>query len=123
MQSLWCAVLGQCARGMLRESRRERVLQREGAPRQWSQSDNDNARGARRPARKPGGRAGAARRHACRARIAAALLVADLSDGELKSRLQTCLDAPPKRAAFSIGHRGAGIVYAEHTLEAYEAAY
>ena len=52
-----------------------------------------------------------------------ALLVADLADGELKSRLQACLDAPGKRAAFSIGHRGAGIVYPEHTLEAYEAAY
>src|SRR5262245_39485349 len=52
-----------------------------------------------------------------------ALLVADLSDGELKSRLQACLDAPPKRTAFSIGHRGLGLVYPEHTVEAYEAAY
>jgi glycerophosphoryl diester phosphodiesterase len=52
-----------------------------------------------------------------------ALLVADLPDGELKSRLQTCLDAPGKRTAFSIGHRGAGLVFPEHTLEAYEAAY
>jgi glycerophosphoryl diester phosphodiesterase len=52
-----------------------------------------------------------------------ALLVADLPEGELKSRLQACLDAPAKRTAFSIGHRGAGLVYPEHTLEAYEAAY
>ncbi|HET7607516.1 MAG TPA: glycerophosphodiester phosphodiesterase family protein [Gammaproteobacteria bacterium] len=52
-----------------------------------------------------------------------ALLVADLPDGELKSRLLACLDAPAKRTAFSIGHRGAGLVYPEHTLEAYEAAY
>ena len=52
-----------------------------------------------------------------------AFLVADMRDGELKSRLQACLDAPPRRTAFSIGHRGAGLVYPEHTLEAYEAAY
>jgi glycerophosphoryl diester phosphodiesterase len=52
-----------------------------------------------------------------------ALLVADLAEGELKSRLEACLDEPPRRTAFSIGHRGAGLVFPEHTLEAYEAAY
>jgi glycerophosphoryl diester phosphodiesterase len=52
-----------------------------------------------------------------------AFLVADLADGDLKSRLQACLDEPPRRTAFSIGHRGAGLVLPEHTLEAYEAAY
>ena len=52
-----------------------------------------------------------------------ALLVADLPDGDLKSRLQACVNEPAKRTAFSIGHRGAGLVYPEHTLEAYEAAY
>ena len=52
-----------------------------------------------------------------------ALLVADLVEGELKSRLQACLGEPPRRTAFSIGHRGAGLVFPEHTLEAYEAAY
>jgi glycerophosphoryl diester phosphodiesterase len=52
-----------------------------------------------------------------------AFLVADMRDGELKSRLQQCLDEPPRRTAFSIGHRGAGLVLPEHTLEAYEAAY
>lgn len=51
------------------------------------------------------------------------LLVADLSDGELKSRLEACLTEPPRRTAFSIGHRGVGLVFPEHTLEAYEAAY
>jgi glycerophosphoryl diester phosphodiesterase len=50
-------------------------------------------------------------------------LVADLPDGELKSRLQACLDEPPRRTAFSIGHRGAGLMFPEHTLEAYEAGY
>jgi glycerophosphoryl diester phosphodiesterase len=50
-------------------------------------------------------------------------LVADLPDGELKARLQACLEEPPRRTAFSIGHRGAGLVFPEHTLEAYEAGY
>ena len=30
---------------------------------------------------------------------------------------------PPRRTSFSIGHRGAGLVFPEHTLEAYEAAF
>jgi glycerophosphoryl diester phosphodiesterase len=50
-------------------------------------------------------------------------LVADMRDGELKRRLEACLDDRPRRTAFSIGHRGAGIVLPEHTLEAYEAGY
>jgi glycerophosphoryl diester phosphodiesterase len=50
-------------------------------------------------------------------------LVADLAAGELKTRLEACLAEPPRRTAFSIGHRGAGLVFPEHTLEAYEAAY
>ena len=50
-------------------------------------------------------------------------LVSDLADGELKSRLAACLAEPPRRTAFSIGHRGAGLVFPEHTREAYEAAY
>lgn len=52
-----------------------------------------------------------------------AFLVEDMRDGELKARMRACLDVPPRRTAFSIGHRGAGLVYPEHTLEAYEAAY
>ena len=52
-----------------------------------------------------------------------AFLVADMRDGELKTRLQACLGEPPRRTAFSIGHRGAGLVLPEHTLEAYEAAH
>ena len=52
-----------------------------------------------------------------------AFLVADLPAGDLKSRLEACLAEPPRRTAFSIGHRGAGLVFPEHTLEAYEAAY
>jgi glycerophosphoryl diester phosphodiesterase len=52
-----------------------------------------------------------------------ALLVEDMRDGPLKERLRACLREPPRRTAFSIGHRGAGLVYPEHTLEAYEAGF
>ena len=52
-----------------------------------------------------------------------AFLVNDMRDGELKTRLQACLGTPPRRTAFSIGHRGAGIRFPEHTQEAYEAGY
>jgi glycerophosphoryl diester phosphodiesterase len=52
-----------------------------------------------------------------------ALLVADMRDGPLKARLEACLAQAPRRTRFSIGHRGAGIVYPEHTIEAYEAGY
>ena len=51
------------------------------------------------------------------------LLVEDMADGELKTRLQACLDDTPRRTVFSIGHRGAGLVLPEHTLETYEAGY
>ena len=50
-----------------------------------------------------------------------AFLVADMRDGPLKSELEACLDDAPRRSAFSIGHRGAGITFPEHTREAYEA--
>jgi glycerophosphoryl diester phosphodiesterase len=52
-----------------------------------------------------------------------ALLVADMAEGALKSELLACVGQTPRRTAFSVGHRGAGLVYPEHTREAYEAAY
>jgi glycerophosphoryl diester phosphodiesterase len=52
-----------------------------------------------------------------------ALLVGDMRDSPLKTRLAACLTETPRRTAFSIGHRGAGLVYPEHTLEAYEAGF
>ena len=52
-----------------------------------------------------------------------ALLVADMRGGVLKDQLAACLSQPPRRTEFSIGHRGAGLVYPEHTAEAYEAAF
>jgi glycerophosphoryl diester phosphodiesterase len=52
-----------------------------------------------------------------------AALVEDMRDGPLKQRLAACLEQPPRRTEFSIGHRGAGLVLPEHTAEAYEAAF
>ncbi|USE70210.1 glycerophosphodiester phosphodiesterase [Pseudoalteromonas maricaloris] len=49
-------------------------------------------------------------------------LVSQLPDGELKEKLASCLDKPIKRTRFSIGHRGAPLLYPEHTKESYIAA-
>jgi glycerophosphoryl diester phosphodiesterase len=50
-------------------------------------------------------------------------LIEDMRESPLKAKLQSCLDEPPRRTAFSIGHRGAGLLFPEHTLEAYEAGF
>jgi glycerophosphoryl diester phosphodiesterase len=52
-----------------------------------------------------------------------AFLVNDMRDGELKTRLTACLGTAPRRTDFSIGHRGSGIRFPEHTKESYEAGY
>lgn len=49
-------------------------------------------------------------------------LVETLSDGELKTKLSSCLSQPLKPTQFSIGHRGAPLEYPEHTKESYTAA-
>lgn len=49
-------------------------------------------------------------------------LVDDLEDGELKHALMQCVDDPAERTDFSIGHRGAGLQFPEHTMESYLAA-
>lgn len=49
-------------------------------------------------------------------------LVDVLPDGELKQRLQACQQQPVYRHDFSIGHRGAPLQFAEHSLESYQAA-
>ncbi|USH03954.1 glycerophosphodiester phosphodiesterase [Grimontia kaedaensis] len=49
-------------------------------------------------------------------------LVADMDEGELKSKLEKCLDDKPKKSDFSIGHRGAALMFPEHTKESYMAA-
>ncbi|KKD62397.1 glycerophosphodiester phosphodiesterase [Grimontia sp. AD028] len=49
-------------------------------------------------------------------------LVADMDEGKLKEKLETCLEDKPKKSAFSIGHRGAALMFPEHTKESYIAA-
>jgi glycerophosphoryl diester phosphodiesterase len=49
-------------------------------------------------------------------------LVEDMDDGPLKSELQRCSEGPFHKTDFSIGHRGAGLQFPEHTKESYEAA-
>lgn len=49
-------------------------------------------------------------------------LIADMADGDLRSRLQSCGNGPFRRTAFSISHRGAPLEYPEHTRESYLAA-
>lgn len=50
-------------------------------------------------------------------------LVDDMTDGPLKQQLQACTTRPSfSRSQFSIGHRGAGLQFPEHTRQSYEAA-
>lgn len=49
-------------------------------------------------------------------------LVADMDEGELKEKLEKCLDDKPRKSEFSIGHRGAPMMFPEHTKESYIAA-
>jgi len=45
-----------------------------------------------------------------------------MDPGPLKTALQQCSEKPLKKTVFSIGHRGAGLQFPEHTKESYEAA-
>ena len=49
-------------------------------------------------------------------------LVEDMDESKLKTKLQKCSEGPFKRTDFSIGHRGAGLQFPEHTKESYVAA-
>ncbi len=49
-------------------------------------------------------------------------LINDMEDSELKEALQECSNGPFHKTDFSIGHRGAGLQFPEHTRESYEAA-
>ena len=49
-------------------------------------------------------------------------LVSQMTDGPLKRKLESCADMRFRRTLFSIGHRGAGLMFAEHTKESYVAA-
>ena len=45
-----------------------------------------------------------------------------MDDGPLKDSLLKCKKGPFRRTDFSIGHRGAGLQFPEHTMESYQAA-
>ena len=49
-------------------------------------------------------------------------LIADMEDGELRTRLEQCAAGPFSHSNFSIGHRGAPLQFPEHTVESYVAA-
>ena len=49
-------------------------------------------------------------------------LTADMTPGVLKDKLQSCANGPFVKTDFSIGHRGAPLMFPEHTKESYEAA-
>ena len=49
-------------------------------------------------------------------------LVDGMDDSKLKSKLMKCMGDKARRTDFSIGHRGAPLLFPEHTRESYEAA-
>ena len=51
-----------------------------------------------------------------------AYLIDKLPEGTLKEKLQSCAAQTPKRTDFSIGHRGAPLLFPEHTVESNVAA-
>jgi glycerophosphoryl diester phosphodiesterase len=51
-----------------------------------------------------------------------AYLVSQMEDGPLKERLAACIGQPIRRTDFSIGHRGAPLMFPEHTVESNIAA-
>ncbi len=51
-----------------------------------------------------------------------AYLVDRLEDGPLKDKLNACLGQTPRQTLFSIGHRGAPLMFPEHTVQSNVAA-
>ena len=51
-----------------------------------------------------------------------AYLIDLLPEGALKSKLQSCAGQTPARSTFSIGHRGAPLMFPEHTVQSNVAA-
>lgn len=51
-----------------------------------------------------------------------AFLVDKLENGPLKEKLTSCMGQTPAQTAFSIGHRGAPLLFPEHTVESNVAA-
>lgn len=51
-----------------------------------------------------------------------AYLIGKLPESALKAKLQSCAGQTPQRSEFSIGHRGAPLLFPEHTVESNAAA-
>ncbi|MEJ6402391.1 glycerophosphodiester phosphodiesterase family protein [Yoonia sp. 2307UL14-13] len=51
-----------------------------------------------------------------------AFLIGQMADSDLKTKLQSCQGQTPARSDFSIGHRGAPLLFPEHTVESNVAA-
>ncbi|EKD16146.1 uncharacterized protein L3040_009618 [Drepanopeziza brunnea f. sp. 'multigermtubi'] len=49
-------------------------------------------------------------------------LVDNMDEGPLKSKLQSCKNQESRISKFAIGHRGAPLMYPEHTAQSYHAA-
>ena len=49
-------------------------------------------------------------------------LISQMKPSLLKSELEACANRPLQKSNFSIGHRGAPLMFPEHTLESYQAA-
>jgi len=49
-------------------------------------------------------------------------LISQMADGPLRDKLESCLGQTLSRSAFSIGHRGAPLMFPEHTAESNRAA-
>jgi glycerophosphoryl diester phosphodiesterase len=49
-------------------------------------------------------------------------LIENMDASELKTKLQQCSEGPFHKTDFSIGHRGAGLQYPEHSKQSYDAA-
>ncbi|MGB0749777.1 MAG: glycerophosphodiester phosphodiesterase family protein [Magnetospiraceae bacterium] len=49
-------------------------------------------------------------------------LIQQMPEGALKTKLMSCADQRMEKTLFSIGHRGAAMMFPEHTAESYRAA-
>ncbi len=49
-------------------------------------------------------------------------LIGQMKPSPLKTQLESCANKPLSQSDFSIGHRGAALMFPEHTVESYEAA-
>lgn len=49
-------------------------------------------------------------------------LISQMKPSALKTKLQSCSNKQMHKTPFSIGHRGAALMFPEHTLESYQAA-